>query len=81
MTTFKTICPYCNSLEDVKRLDNDEIIVVRQKDILVNSHWLECTKCNNAFDDPKDTFDVLYEAYKAYNQQYPNDLIDLSRWE
>lgn len=72
-----SICPYCNEEKPCIVNCKPETIMVRQKPITVDSMWLICMQCGIDFDDPKSTFDVLEEAYREYNRQYPDDPIDI----
>lgn len=69
------MCPYCNDEKEVQFIVQPEIIVVRHADVHVIDRFLKCTACNNDFDDPLADYDVLAEAYRRYNQMFPEDPI------
>lgn len=72
---INSICPYCNKCTQCEQIEKEEILVVKQRDILVLDKYLECQECKNKFDDPKDDYDVIEAGYLEHNRLYPNDKV------
>lgn len=67
------ICPYCNDEKEVNLVNEEQLIKVRGEPIKVMGHYLLCLTCGKDFDDPKDDFDILAEAYREYNKLFPDN--------
>lgn len=77
----RQICPYCDDYKDVIKMEHVTVVKVRGRDILVNDKYLKCLDCNNKFDDPKDKYDVLEQAYLKHNELYPFDQVKIKTAE
>lgn len=64
------MCPYCNEIQDISLVRENETINVRGEDIDIASQFLKCSKCNNTFDDPNSSFDALDLAYREYRRKH-----------
>lgn len=72
------ICPYCNQVTELEKIEGKDTIKVRNEDITVICSFLRCQQCGQDFDDPKskdDSLDAAYREYRCkYNMLQPEDI-------
>lgn len=66
----KDICPYCDQVTELEKIEGADNIKVRGEMITVTSNFFRCKQCGQDFDDPKSEEDSLDAAYREYRRRY-----------
>lgn len=67
---MKDICPNCEKVTNLEFIQRQDTIVVRGESIEVEDQFLHCLECEQEFEDPKSTHDVLAIAYREYRHKH-----------
>lgn len=67
---MKGICPNCEEARELKKVNKEETIRVRDEDISVDCAFLVCNSCKTEFEDPKAKANPVEEAYRIYRAKH-----------
>lgn len=67
---MKGFCPYCEKKRELRFIERNENIPVKNETIEVQCRFLLCETCNGEFEDPEDSYDPLEKAYCEYRKKY-----------
>jgi putative zinc finger/helix-turn-helix YgiT family protein len=70
MKMVKDICPSCEKVTDLERVQRQEAINVRGELIEVEDQFFHCLECGEEFEDPKSMYDVFSLAYRKYRHMH-----------
>lgn len=63
---IKLSCPYCESVQEVKKIKRTENITINNINVTYNAVHYECNKCHEIFDSAQMLDDNLLAAREAY---------------
>lgn len=79
----RDICPYCDKVTELKKIEGNEDIEIRGEYITVPTTYFRCKQCKQDFDDPQSENDPLDAAYREYRRRYgmlqPEDIRKLRK--
>lgn len=83
MLNISGICPYCEKIVPLERIQRQVKVDVRGETISVQSMYFRCVKCQQEFVDPETENDALISAYREYRHRHgmlqPEDIYRLRK--
>lgn len=74
-------CPECLDIKEFEDVYIDENFNVKDEEIMINSHYLECMNCNERILDPKNEDENFIQAYTLFRERknllLPEEIIKL----
>lgn len=67
---MKGICPHCEDVRALERIDVIEEVKVKGDLIRVRGNFLKCMTCNEEFNDPDSPYDQVDAAFREYRKKH-----------
>lgn len=62
-------CPNCEEETDQEFIKNSQVITVRGESIPVEAEYFLCKRCNGEYEEPREGFDPLDQAYREFRRR------------
>lgn len=62
-------CPNCEEETDQEFIKNSQVITVRGESIPVAAEYFLCKRCNGEYEEPREGFDPLDQAYREFRRR------------